>query len=184
LKSTAHLLSLTKNGVSFLEGFMKSIVILLFSVLLFILSCENLAEKPDGFKEPSLPAMLTSEVLVKKRVFGVYKGLGRKTEVLETKTIKHSVGSPYGWRLTLDSTLDVVPVREELVLPDAGNWETSGATVVSEDKRIGTSNFNLPVYQGAIENSWAVADGDPKGDHIIRVWVDGAPAAEFKFEIK
>lgn len=163
---------------------MKTIAILLTTVLVLVLSCENLPKKPDGFKEPVLPAMLNSEILMKKREFGVYRDLGKRTEVLETKTIKHAVGSPYGWRLHVDSISEVVQVREELVLPAPGNWNTFGATTVSEDKRIGVSNFNLPVYKGTIENSWAVAEGDPKGEHTIRVWVDGVPAAEFNFEVK
>jgi hypothetical protein len=38
--------------------------------------------------------------------------------------------------------------------------------------------------QGLIFNTWSVAAGDPAGKYVIRVFVEGALAKTFEFEVR
>lgn len=133
----------------------------------------------------NLPITVSDNLVVEEAVFGIRvpdkSNAGMKA--LPSNYVPGIKGQPYGWALKIKTTLEKVKLREELVLPAPGNWTTLGDTTVSEDKKIGNTTRVVPVGAGVISNTWCYAEGDPKGTHKIRIWIEDRLVAEFNFEV-
>ena len=94
----------------------------------------------------------------------------------------------YGWRIHLIDPMRVVKFREVFHLPDipvelGDDYDQLGTTYAAPDGRtLITEEFAAP-DDGWISNFWCLVDGDPEGNHTIDVWIDGAFARRFDFEV-
>lgn len=92
----------------------------------------------------------------------------------------------YGWYVELKTTKPRIKWREELVVPTRPvTWGIQGSTAqhsVSDDGRTLTTEREVVPNRGIIYNVWSVAPGDPKGSHVMRVYVEGKLVRTFEFE--
>ncbi len=92
----------------------------------------------------------------------------------------------YGWFVELKTTKPRIKWREELVVPTPpATWGIQGSTAqhsVSDDGRTLTTEREVVPNRGIIYNVWSVAPGDPKGPHVVRVYVEGKLVRTFDFE--
>jgi S1-C subfamily serine protease len=93
----------------------------------------------------------------------------------------------YGWFIELKTSKPKIKWREEFVMPiPPATMEAQGSTVkysLSEDGlTVTTEQEEIVPDSGLIYNIWGIAAGDPKGHHIIRVYVEDKLVRTFEFE--
>ncbi len=102
--------------------------------------------------------------------------------------VPFAVDQAYGWVITLAKPPPQVKVREELTLPAApatwGDPEPGIKRTVSADGRTAITELTLEVHGGMISQAWSVAPGDPKGEYVMKVWVEDGPPAMFRFQVR
>lgn len=102
-------------------------------------------------------------------------------------TIPFKEGQAYGWRLRFRTQREGVALREELQLPaKPKNWETPDAGQkfkISPDGRTGTTEVDALLDGGMLMNAWKIAEGDPTGDHVLRLYIEGKLVRTFKFKV-
>ena len=47
----------------------------------------------------------------------------------------------------------------------------------------GTTEADAVLAEGVIMNAWTIADGDPAGAHVIRLYLEGKLVRTFKFDV-
>jgi len=94
----------------------------------------------------------------------------------------------YGWVVTFNAPGVRVHWKEEFTLPAApATWGKShdGATQrVSPDRRTSVKEADATLPLGVLSNSWTVAPGDPRGNYVIRLFIDGKLVRTFEFEVR
>ncbi len=94
----------------------------------------------------------------------------------------------YGWIIRLRTDKPTVKWREEFVLPERpatwGDPEPLGKRSISSSGRTSITEREVTPEKGVISNVWTVAPGDPKGRHLIRVFVEGVLVKTFLFEVQ
>lgn len=92
----------------------------------------------------------------------------------------------YGWFVELKTTRPKIKWREEMVVPSPpATWGIQNSTAqhtISDDRRTLTTEREVAPNRGIIHNVWGVAAGDPKGSHVVRVYVEGKLVRTFEFE--
>jgi hypothetical protein len=95
-------------------------------------------------------------------------------------------GQGYGWYIELKTTKPRIKWREEMVLPSPpATWGIQSSTAqhsISDDRRTLATEREVVPNRGLIYNVWGVAAGDPKGPHVVRVYVEGKLVRTFEFE--
>lgn len=95
-------------------------------------------------------------------------------------------GQGYGWFVELKTTKPKIKWREEMVVPSPpATWGIQNSTAqhtISADRRTLTTEREVVPNRGIIHNVWGVAAGDPKGAHVVRVYVEGKLVRTFEFE--
>lgn len=138
-------------------------------------------------KRASTTTDTLSDVEILRSEFGLFNSpqLGRPAFEPSLK-VPLREGQGYGWIILLKTKKLKVSWREELSLPAPapiiGIDQTRGRHTVSADKMKVTTEREVDLERGYIHNSWAVAAGDPKGLHVLRVYVEGKLARTFEFE--
>jgi hypothetical protein len=92
----------------------------------------------------------------------------------------------YTWYVRTDKIGAPVNVVERMTLPVAIDWgtQTTGGTVIEEDGKVAVTTLPLMTDDlGWFSHGWCVAAGDPTGDHLIEVSVDGEAVASFPFTV-
>lgn len=154
------------------------------------LACGLLIHGTLGFASIGTPPSSTrSETRITTAEFGVYhRAPSGKIRFVPTRTVPHKKGQSYGWIIVLDTPRKTVRWREEFTLPARpASWgaeEKNGSRTLSKDRRTAVTEREVTPNAGQIANQWSVIPGDPKGHHMIRVFVDGVPAAVFEFDVK
>lgn len=96
-------------------------------------------------------------------------------------------GQAYGWRLRLRTKREIVALREELQLPVAPKtWNSAIPNAdfkVSADGRTGITEADAMPVDGVLMNVWQVAEGDPAGTHVIRLYFERKLVRTFTFEV-
>ena len=59
----------------------------------------------------------------------------------------------------------------------------SGAMKISADRRTATEEGDYPVVDGWVVNTWSFAEGDPVGDHIVRIYINEKLVRTFRFKV-
>jgi hypothetical protein len=97
-------------------------------------------------------------------------------------------GQFYGWRIVLKTSKNVVQVDETLTLPqEPRTWGDPDPLVkrkTSADGRTATSQLHLRPEDGVIYQNWAISTGDPRGQYVFRVSVEGGPEHVFKLDVR
>jgi hypothetical protein len=103
------------------------------------------------------------------------------------------VGQPFGWVIQLrthqSNPTPTVKMREELILPDFpvtwGATDTTGTRTVSDDSRVASTDFEIqPDTSGLLYRVWSIADGDPPGRYVFKLYIEGKLVKELGFEVK
>jgi len=97
-------------------------------------------------------------------------------------------GQNYGWVIQLDTRKPVIRWREEFTLPAApqswGPAEKIGRRDLSADRRTSVTEREVKPARGLILNYWQVAAGDPRGRHVMKVFVEGVLVSTFEFDLE
>jgi hypothetical protein len=103
------------------------------------------------------------------------------------------VGQPFGWVIQLrthqSNATPTVKMREELILPDFpvtwGATDTTGTRTVSDDSRVASTDFEIqPDTSGMLYRVWSIADGDPPGRYVFKLYIEGKLVKMLGFEVK
>lgn len=113
--------------------------------------------------------------------FGAWTECGA---LLATDHVPLVVGQAFGWRIEVPDGRPVV-WHEELILPEApAEWSGAQFVDISDDGRVATTaGVDIP-FEGAIEHTWSITEGDPAGDYELRLWVDGQLQDRFFFHVE
>jgi len=121
-------------------------------------------------------------------VFGIIH-LDEKGEKVfkPTNIVPLVVGQSYGWIISINPEREKVRWKEVFELPSSpdtwGSGEASGEYVISEDRTVSVTEKEVSVRDGHIQNLWSVAQGDPSGDYVIKVYVDDILRSTFNFKV-
>ncbi len=133
-------------------------------------------------------AALDSRPEVEEAQFGLIKQTP-EGEILveEAKRIPNRQGVVYGWRIRLETDRAELSWREEFVLPTAPDqWNTAGeeGITISADRTTAITERTVAIDDGEILNWWGVAEGDPSGEYVMRVYVEGDLVETFEFRLE
>lgn len=111
-----------------------------------------------------------------------------KKKFVSSRTVPWVPNQAYGWRLTLKRQPGQMRWREEFVLPAApSTWGGAMFGVkqdVSADGKTSVKEGVLQDGENVLTNLWTVAEGDPKGKHVIRVYLDDKLVQTFDFDVE
>lgn len=95
----------------------------------------------------------------------------------------------YNWYLRAAKGEADITFVERFTLPVAVDWGTTGegpndATRIEEGGKVAVTTIEVTTAaDGWFSHGWCVAEGDPTGEHLIEVSVDGAVLASFPFTV-
>lgn len=128
--------------------------------------------------------------------FGLWKQTDDGNTFLSTSVIELKANQSFGWRLRLRTEKPDVKLRVVLTLPAPPKiWahlgeiiekdvSSDGLMKISPDRRTATEETEYPVGDdGWINSSWSFADGDPTGDHVVRIYVKDKLLRIFRFKV-
>lgn len=149
--------------------------------------CRLIAAQPGmamSYAEPVFQSEAAVPVSVDAVEFGTFTNAH---EFAPTLNVPYKIKQEFGWRMKVEGNADQsVSWVEELVSP--GVPQTWGGPSrhrrVSEDGLMCTTWFNEYPSNGYLENSWQVAEGDPKGTYTARIYVNNELVKTIDFEIK
>ena len=117
--------------------------------------------------------------------FGLFEYGSEGPFFFPTLDVPYRDGLEYGWVIFLNTTHETVCWREEYEMPAPprswGDVEADGETTISEDGRTATTEFCQAAGDQIIGNSWVLTNGDPLGEHEIRIYVEGQSVTTFDF---
>lgn len=137
----------------------------------------------DAVKEANAAPVVT------RAEFGLFfpPSSGKK-KFVSSRTVPFVPNQAYGWRLTVERQPGQMRWREEYVLPAApSTWGGALPGVrqdVSADGKTSVKDGELQDGENVLTNIWTVAEGDPKGKHVIRVYLDDKLAQTFNFDVE
>lgn len=136
---------------------------------------------PMSSREPS------GDIEVVRSDFGLFSRPDSGKPAFEaSRRVPLQEGQGYGWFVELKTTKPKIKWREEMVVPSPpATWGIQNSTAqhtISDDRRTLTTEREVVPNRGIIHNVWAVAAGDPKGPHVVRVYVEGKLVRTFEFE--
>ena len=95
----------------------------------------------------------------------------------------------YGWRIRLAGAEGLVRFKEVFSLPTepevwGGENDEFSTSAIAKDRTTSVTERFAPLQDGWIDNSWCVADGDPKGWYSMEVHINGQFAKRFDFQVR
>jgi hypothetical protein len=154
---------------------------------LFLLFLGLLARCDAGLKTETEEPIALGLTLAGAEFGLIVKGEDGVVQFKAADKIPLVAGQMYGWRLRFRGQRKIVGLREEFQLPVAPKvWnspDSGGDFKVSPDGRTGTTEADAIIEDGALMHAWAVADGDPAGAHVIRLYLEGKLVRTFNFEV-
>jgi hypothetical protein len=156
-------------------------IIIAFSCLIPVIAHE--VDTP-----PSSRLLAPKLINIDKAEFGVFRVNRKNGRVtfIPTTRIPWREGDKYGWRIQLKNYKGRVTWREILQLPKAPeSWGTQNTEnfLISADGATAAVTRTVLAENGVIQNSWAIAAGDPPGKHRIDVYISQRRVASFEFEV-
>jgi hypothetical protein len=137
----------------------------------------------DSVKEANAaPTVIRSE-------FGLFfpRSAGKK-KFVATRTVPLVPNQAYGWMMTVEPQLGKMRWREEFVLPVApSTWGGPMFGVkqeISADGKTSVRHGELQAGENMMANVWTVADGDPKGKYVIRMYLDDKLVETYNFNVE
>jgi hypothetical protein len=161
----------------------------ILSVFVLLALAGVAANTHAGFKIELPGPFVAPDVLLVSAEFGIVKKAEDGTiQILPAKSIPLVPGQLFGWRLRFHTKREMLALREELVLPAAPKeWSSDDgdpAYKISPDGKTATTEAEVVMDDGIIQNMWSVADGDPSGDYEIRLFIEGKLVRTFKFKVE
>lgn len=127
--------------------------------------------------------------------FGSWSGEPDRLKFCPTRTIELIPGRQFGWRFRVRTQKDTVKLRVALTLPAAPKeWTRFGEIVdqqvskdgcmkISADRRTATVDDEFNAQTGWVMDSWVVAEGDPAGPHVVRIFINEKLVRIFRFHV-
>jgi hypothetical protein len=127
--------------------------------------------------------------------FGCWKAGNVWEGFVPTEVIEMKESNSFGWRFRVRTDKDWLKLKVVLTLPAAPKvWAHEGEIVekdvssdgtmkLSADRRTSTTESEFPVMNGWVFNSWSFAEGDPVGDHVVRVYANEKLVRVFRFKV-
>jgi len=122
--------------------------------------------------------------------FGMLNPTGSgKPGFVPSKVIPFIPKQGYGWVIQLRTDKQNIKWKEEFTLPTKpeiwGGPEVKGVRSINDEGRVSIIEREVALdSRRIIYNAWSVAQGDPKGRYVIRVFVENSLAATFEFEVR
>ena len=97
--------------------------------------------------------------------------------------------SCYGWRIKVTPSIKLIRFREEFTLPSepklwsGENNDFATNKIIDERRTSITTRFVTP-DKGWVENVWCVVEGDPEGNHSMKVYFNDQFIKLFDFEVR
>ena len=127
-------------------------------------------------------------VVIDAAKFGLmYQGSDDKWHFKETDHIPNKVGTPYRWFIHLRSDKSKITWKEVFTLPaPAVVWggEEKKEVKVSSDRKTAINEMTVSPQNGWISNGWSVAEGDPSGKYVMKIYIEGQFVKEFVFFVE
>jgi len=134
-------------------------------------------------------APLVNSYTVNRVDFGVFLNQdSRNQKLVPTNIVPLLPGVVYGWVIEIQTSMPKLRWRETYTLPDNPDiWDQGplfGTTSsISRDGRTSIVESESPVTDGKLTHFWTVAPGDPAGQHVLHVEIEGKPVATFEFKV-
>lgn len=143
--------------------------LILISLLLNLSSCTNSENKPP------LEVLSSHELTITPTE--------EKPKYEETQDVIFKPNNGFGWYMNVRSNKKEFQIREVLHLPSPGVWSNDDKLIISDDKKDAMVNFTKQ-NTGFFSHVWGIAEGDPKGDYSIDIYVDNKHIKTFYYHIK
>ena len=121
--------------------------------------------------------------------FGALQG----DEIRATNRIEYRIGNRYGYRIDFPSGAGTMRLREEFALPSGAVLRTqhsdSGIRAFYEQKNSDgskmTREFEVDTgAESAYISGFEIIEGDPRGLHTIKLWLNGRELRTIEFQIE
>lgn len=136
---------------------------------------------------PSWNLQIDDDLWVINGYFGIFEMDSEGGFFFPTDQVPFREGLEYGWMMFVDTERSSVRWREEFQLPAPpqswGTVEEDGYTTVSADGRTAVTDFRNEMLEPFIGNSWILVNGDPLGEHEMRIYVEGEYVTTFEFVV-
>jgi hypothetical protein len=135
------------------------------------------------------PVEIAPGVVVTGAAFGVLEidddGAERFVPTAELPAVD---GTTFGWVLQVQTERESLRWQEHLHLPKApadwGDAVDDPDVLISKDGTEVVAQGEDPVANGELQRFyWTLAPGDPAGDYVLDVAVEGRPVAQFRFRV-
>lgn len=106
-------------------------------------------------------------------------------QIVPTRRVDTARTPGFAWRVKLRGAQRTVRYREEFVLPaPAAVWQVGSHTTVAADRASAVTEADVKLDRTMeVRNGWIHSPGDPKGPHVMRVWLDGVLVEEIHFTL-
>jgi len=167
----------------------------LFAACLLAFFAFTLAPAPARADLTGIPQEVAPGVFLLFSEFGVWKESDDQTTFTPTTVVEMKDNISFGWRFRVETDKDQVKMRVAITLPVPPKiWghlgevvekdvSSDGAMKISADRRTATEEGDYPVVDGWITNTWSFAEGDPVGDHLVRIYINEKLVRVFRFKV-
>lgn len=136
--------------------------------------------------QPSDPdeVRIGPDLKVTQAVFGYVDPQTQK--IVPARRIDTSKHPNFAWRVELEGRARELRYREEFILPaPARVWQVGEHTTVAADRASAVTEAKIRLGDDmTVRNGWIHTPGDPKGQHVVRVYLDGVKVREFDFVLQ
>jgi hypothetical protein len=147
------------------------------------------AEMRQTADVPRMPVEVAPGVVVKSAEFGVLEvGEDGAERFVRTREVPAVDGTTFGWVLQVQTDRESLRWQEHLKLPKApadwGDAVDDPDVLISKDGTDVVAQGEDLVEDGELQRFyWTLAPGDPAGDYVLDVVVEGRPVAQFRFRV-
>ncbi len=131
-----------------------------------------------------------TDVEIVRSDFGLFGAIPSGDPAFQaSRTVPLKEGQTYGWFIELKTSKPKIKWREEFVLPAPPvtmvvHDGTAQHSISEDGLTVTTEQEEVVPDGGLIYHMWGVAAGDPKGLHVMRVYVEDKLVRTFGFEME
>lgn len=138
----------------------------------------DFAPLQDAFS-PTPRAPAAASAPTETVTFGVVDDFG---DITPTEYVPLVPGQQFGWQLDVgDQGLHTW--REVLITPAAPREWVGNDLILVDDGKVGITERTEVAIGGSYWHAWTITDGDPAGQHVIELWLDGRLVKRVPFVI-
>jgi hypothetical protein len=138
---------------------------------------------------PTLPLTVAPGVSVVRAAFGIIsRSAAGDEKFVEATEVPAVEGQVFGWVVEIAGDPESVRWEEQLTLPRRpaswGGLEDDPDVVISPDGRSATTHGRETPEGGVLSRFvWALSAGDPPGDYLLEVAIEGKLVASVRFHV-